>query len=427
MKLKTAVLLALCLLAAPWAARAQDPPAPDPTDATALIDALLGTLGGFAETTPADLQRDVAEVGGVPFRRDVPLDYMSKADLTRYLRELFDSEYPPEKARADERMLVAFGLLAEGDNLRAIRAKLLEDNVVGFYDERPDRRRLYAVSSNKRLTPANQIILAHELRHALQDQYMDLHRSLPDTVGDFDDRRMALMSLVEGDATLVMEKFLTRRLGIDSGTLGNMDLGSMALPAGMGLPDTAPVLRDQLLVPYLSGRQFVYALWQKGGWAGVRAAWDRPPFSTEQVLHPEKYLAGEPASMPALTLAPKGGTVVSDGVLGELFIRTLLGEGGEAGAAGWAGDHFKMWDLSGRSLLVWRSVWDSDAERAEFLAAARRRLAAGDAAPTARGAFSVFTRGKWRVALGEVDGGVVYVSADDASVLNTALDELARR
>ena len=31
MKLKTAVLLALCLLASPWAARAQDPPVPDPT------------------------------------------------------------------------------------------------------------------------------------------------------------------------------------------------------------------------------------------------------------------------------------------------------------------------------------------------------------------------------------------------------------
>src|SRR6185295_4375160 len=194
-----------------------------------------------------------------------------------------------------------------------------------------------------------------------------------------------------------------------------------------GLPDTAPVLRDQLVLPYLSGRTFVFAFWKKGGWDGVKAAWDRPPVSTEQVLHPEKYLAGEPSSMPAVTFAPKGGTVVSDGVLGELFVRTLLGEGSDAAAAGWAGDHYKVWDVAGRTLLVWRSVWDGDADRAEFIAAARRSLAAGDAAPTTRGAFTLYTRGRWRVALGEMDGAAVYLSADDPATLTAALDDLLRR
>ena len=35
---------------------------------------------------------------------------------------------------------------------------------------------------------------------------------LPDSVGDFDDRRMAFLSVLEGDATLVMERFLVHRL-----------------------------------------------------------------------------------------------------------------------------------------------------------------------------------------------------------------------
>ena len=55
-------------------------------------------------------------------------------------------------------------------------------------------------------------MLSHELRHALQDQYADVHGVLPDAVGDFDDRRLAFVSLLEGDATLVMERFLMKRL-----------------------------------------------------------------------------------------------------------------------------------------------------------------------------------------------------------------------
>ena len=275
--LVTAVLLSGAALAA-----GQDPPGSDPVE---MIDALLGGFASFRDVSATTLQQEVTDVGGVPFRREVPLDFMSKADLVKYLRELFDAEYPAEKANADQRTLVALGLLAPGTDLRRVRAQLLEDNVVGFYDERPGRKRLYAVSEHRKLTPANQIILSHELRHALQDQYMDLHQALPASVGDFDDRRLALMSLVEGDATLVMEKFLARRLGFD-GT--GLDLGALTMAPSVALPDAPPVLRDQLILPYLLGRQFASALFQKGGWAGVRGAWERPPASTEQVLHPEK-------------------------------------------------------------------------------------------------------------------------------------------
>ena len=70
------------------------------------------------------------------------------------------------------------------------------------------------MSEDRSFTPMNQIVLAHELRHALQDQYRDLYAYLGDDVGDFDDRRIAWMSLLEGDATLVMERFVKLRLGL---------------------------------------------------------------------------------------------------------------------------------------------------------------------------------------------------------------------
>ena len=101
--------LALLMAIAPGAS-AQTPPAgSDKTgEVTDLVNALLGSLMGGAEVTGASLQAEVAEAGGVPFKRDVPLAFIGREELARYLKELIDSEYPTGRARSDERLL--FGL-----------------------------------------------------------------------------------------------------------------------------------------------------------------------------------------------------------------------------------------------------------------------------------------------------------------------------
>jgi hypothetical protein len=408
-------LALVALLAAP-------PAAPQaPSDASDLINTLLATLGGFRDLTGPELQKEVAEAGGVPFRSDVPLDYLSRDSLSGYLKDVLDTEYPVDKAAADERTLVAFDLLPPRTGLRALRARLLEDNVAGFYDERPGKKRLYAISDQRTLTPANQLVLAHELRHALQDQYADLHATVPAHIGDFDDRRMAFVSLLEGDATLVMERFLMRRLpGLPEG-IG--DMGPWGLPANL-LPGVPQVLQDQLVLPYLVGRDFARALQERGGWDALRQAWARPPLSTEQVLHPEKYFAGETPRAPDPGHVPAG-RLVNEGVLGELLTRTLLGPGSEAAAAGWGGDLFRVYDVGGRTLLVWASAWDTGSDQREFADAMRARFASRDAAPKTESAFQVYTAGEWRFAVGEQAGRVVLVSSDDPGALRSALALLA--
>jgi hypothetical protein len=221
-----------------------------------------------------------------------------------------------------------------------------------------------------------------------------------------------------------MERFLARRLGVDS---SGLDLGALTLPPSMGLPDAPPVLRDQLILPYLSGRTFTHAVWKKGGWEAVRGAWDRPPTTTEQILHPEKFMAGEAAratTAPALSL-PGGFKVLAEGVLGELLTRTLLGEGSDVAAAGWGGDQFKAWDVAGSTVLAWRTVWDSDGDRREFLAAALAAFGARDAAPVKRGGFTMFAQGRWRYALGEDAGSVLLISSDNVARMDEALAGLS--
>ena len=415
--------MAACLLLLGGAGQSGEDAAPlDPAE---ILDALLGGLMGLGEVTGPELQKEVAEVGGVPFRSEVPLDFMSREELKRYLHELVDSEYPPERARADQRTLQGLGLLEPGADLRGIRERVLEENIAGFYDLRPGRKRLFAVSANRRLSPSNQVVLAHELRHALQDQYMDVEGVLPDSVGDFDDRRMALMSLLEGDATLVMERFLLARLPAGGGAIES-DLSDVSLPA-MPVPGAPPIVRDQLVLPYIAGRDFALALWKSGGWEALRGAWSKPPESTEQVLHPEKYRSREKPRDAVVSYAPPGGQVINEGVLGEMFIATLVGEpGAAAAAAGWGGDLYRVFDVSGRTLLIWRSVWDSPQDAAEFLLAAGRRLEADCGKPRVRHGFRVFAKDRWQFALGEWAGGILWVSSDSPSALEPALARLTR-
>jgi hypothetical protein len=391
------------------------------------VNTLLSALMGEGKVTGERLQEEVDESGGIPFRRDVPIAFMGHDELVAYLGEVLEAEYPPEQAEADRRLLLAFDLLEPGTDLRALRARLLEENVVGFYDERPGRRQLFAVSEDEAFTPMNQIVLAHELRHALQDQYEDLHWRLPEDVGDFDDRRMAWMALLEGDATLVMERFVLARLGglglAGAGGLGGGSYSDLPLAGMTDMPGAPPVIRDHLVMPYLVGRDFAQAIEARDGADGMLDAWRRPPDSTEQVLHPDKFFVREPPRVVVPRRTPAAGRLLSQGVFGELLLRSLLEETGEApGAAGWGGDAWRLWDVGAGTALVWKSAWDTLSDAAEFEDALRLRFARRQGNEATRGGWAIFEGAAgWRFAVRREDDVVELVSADDGAALESLL------
>ncbi len=396
-------------------------------DASRLLDAVLGTVLG-----PVDgptLQKEVEDAGGIPFKRDVGMAFLKRAQLAGYLREVLDDEYPPERARADARLLTAFDLLPPGTDLRGLRAKVLEENIAGFYDERPGKRCLYAISEDQAFTPTNQIILAHELRHALQDQYTDLHDIVGSSQGDFDDRSLALLSLYEGDATLVMERFVRARVGAlgpalegSEGGLGAV-MGEQAL---LEVPGAPPVVRDHMVQPYVAGLGLAQAIWTRGGPDAMREAWQHPPDSTEQVLHPRLFFERQkPLGVKVRSALPPDARLLSEGVFGELLLRTLLGPGHDEAAAGWGGDAWSVWDVRGRTALVWRSEWDTAKDSAEFHAALRQRFVARFGAPRSKDGWDCFegTEG-WSLAMRrtrEGEGAVELVSTDDAATFTALL------
>jgi hypothetical protein len=141
-------------------------------------------------------------------------------------------------------------------------------------------------------------------------------------------------------------------------------------------------LRAQLLFPYTNGVAFVQGLANKGGWAAVNEAYARPPDSTEQILHPEKYVAHEEpvdVSVPA-DLAKRlgaGWTVDFQDTLGEFGLRTwlqLVGGLDQAAASsaadGWGGDRVVLVSHGDAFAIAVETVWDTPDDAAAFAAAA---------------------------------------------------------
>ncbi|MGH2542857.1 MAG: hypothetical protein ACRDIB_08675, partial [Ardenticatenaceae bacterium] len=127
----------------------------------------------------------------------------------------------------------------------------------------------------------------------------------------------------------------------------------------------------------LEGADFVAGIYgSTGGWSGVNEVYSRPPVSTEQVLHPEKFLSNEQPVIPELPelagVLGRGWEVISENTMGEFLIRTYVEEHIERGAAsiaadGWSGDRFAL--LNGPeaqrvfALLV---RWDTPEDAEEF-------------------------------------------------------------
>lgn len=342
----------------------------------------LAVMLGLGPVEADELARRVEEIGGLSFRSKVPIDFMSREELARYIRELFAEEYPVDYAEREERALRAFGFLDEQDDLRAIRERVLNENIAGFYDERPGVKKLFAISSGRTLNLMNQLILSHELRHAVQDQHVVIRDQLR-VDSDYDDRRLAALCLIEGDASLLMEQYLTSGVTKNAPELANLfqafsqglsgqDVAQMF--AGPALQTAPAIVQEQLVAPYFQGRNLAVAVYELGGFARLNESLRTPPRSMEQVLHPEKYLDGSDEPIEVTLPEARGRTVDFEGRLGELLIRVLLSEGAasataNAAAAGWGGDSYAVYEDGDGYALVWRTVWDTSRDAREFEAA----------------------------------------------------------
>jgi hypothetical protein len=372
-------LAALALIAAACGSTepSSTPPASSASAGPPTSASVAPTEAPDPATVYASIETQVQAIRGLTARNPVAPKLLDDAGIKQLTADSFTKSNPPEVVKANERVMKAFGLLPADASLSDLYVKLLGSQVAGLYN--PDDKTLYVVSKSGGLGPAQRTTFAHEFDHALQDQSFDLGSLSLDGVGH-GDQSTARLALVEGDATLVMSIWQLQNLS--QADLGQLLAESAADPGTQVLLDAPPVLRDSLLFPYTAGLSFVQGL-QAGGWQAVNAAFEKPPASTEQVLHPEKYASGEapiavtlPADLPA-RLGTGWKTSFED-TNGEFSLAVWLRTNtaidtatANAAAAGWGGDRYALLEgPNGAWSVVTKTVWDTPADAAEFESAA---------------------------------------------------------
>ncbi len=314
------------------------------------------------------LKKSVVEIGRLGFKRDVPVRYLDRSQLKSYIERLFESDYPDELAAKEEEVIYWMGFTTEKIALKPLRKKIILENVGGMYNEKT--KELLAVEEFRSIDMLNAPALAHELRHAIQDQHFHLAALFGD-LSDFDDRKLAVLAAVEGDATLVM----IRQLGFDPELIGEAfspeNVLSFSAMAGAQTLSSAPdIIKYQLLMPYLEGMKFSRAVFKDRKWKGLNQVLSRQPLSSEQILHPQKYLARENPQAVFTGFRPSRGELLHDGVIGEYYLNVLLKNGPEIAdaAAGWGGDRFSLYRHGDSRLLLWEAHWDTAADCSRFRA-----------------------------------------------------------
>jgi hypothetical protein len=360
-----------------------------------LAVALLGlwaVAGGEDEDAPAAASRPapvrviaarVEELRDLRFERVPRPVPVTPAQAQREGLSNLDREYPEARRRADEEVLKLLGLIEPDADLRELTASLFGEGVAGYYDTSNERLRIVTGAGTVTRVLA-EMVLSHELTHALEDQHFGLD---PEDLSGTDDAALARLALVEGTATALMTEYADRYFTAEE-TLGGV-IGSAFADTG----DLPPFMQAQVIFPYLGGAEFVDELRRRAGgrWALVDTAYEfRPPASTEQVLHPRAYFgADEPAPVELAVgrLLGDGWERSLAGTWGELQTRELLvragGGGSDEAAAGWGGDRYELWRaraIAGKDcpapchdgdVLVMRWRWDTRKDEAEFAAKLR--------------------------------------------------------
>ncbi|HEY7216575.1 MAG TPA: hypothetical protein VIC28_18285 [Thermoanaerobaculia bacterium] len=372
-------LAALLSLLVPGPGRTESAPAPALPEGVAPLPA--ESAQHFQELLAA-----AEKYRGLTALRPVPAGTLEEPELRKKMAESLDEELSPDQLAAAEIAAKAFGLIPESMDLSRYLTELLTSEVAGFYDPLKD---YMALVRRGEAVDEEDVVIVHELTHALQDQHFDLQRF--EAVDPMSDASTALTALAEGDATLTMTSFLAGRqleetpgIGeVMKSVLGDPEaLTASDAPGGAELAKAPAWVRDSLLFGYVQGFSFCLEVRRAGGQKLLDYAFATdPPRSSEQILHPEKWLGkrDDPILLrwPDLAPALPGWRKVSSGETGEATLQSLLrlhakdrGKA-DAAAAGWGGDRFEVYARAGRRVLVWWTEWDSEADAAEFQAAAR--------------------------------------------------------
>jgi hypothetical protein len=410
-----------------------------------------------------NIQREIETLRGKKFLRPVPVYKISASVLRRISDHDLDKEYPGEKLPYYEELLAWLDLVPPGTDLKAAEAAFSVNEVAGLYDSDSKEMCIPSSAAPRTSSPAkaaekklerislanDEIVLAHEFTHALEDQYWPIDDPKDDDPHASTDRGTAHDFVLEGSATRAMiEAVPAQWCQSPNGYFFlwnwiHSDIGEFILSCAMNaswkspevvVPGVPETLARTESMPYSFGYSFCTGVMRDWGLDGLDYFYDHPLVSSTQVMHPTK--AWEWREFPARIDLPEnlagGWKQVSIDSVGEAGMAVLFGcqfknlHRGEQLARGWNGDHAALFAGPGRRrLLLWASSWNSAYDAGVFARAClTERQAAHHAvmtkdsgnrlewqSPDGRAGFAL-RRGK-QVILLETDGRETPRNADE--------------
>jgi hypothetical protein len=395
-------------------------PTPDPSATSGTDDASPTRTGVDPELLEEieAIEARTAELRGLELLEDVPITVISREELRQNLIDDLYAEYTPEDAVQDVDGLWLLRLIEDRDlDLFAFQVDLLSEQVLGYYD--PEVNEMFIVSDADGLSPLAEFTLSHELVHSLQDQHFDIQQVRYYNQDD-NDRDTAAVALLEGDAQVAQTQYLMEMNPMDLLQL----LGELEGQSSDVIDSAPPYLREGLIFPYEVGLSFVQRLYAEGGFDAVNEAYANPPLSTEQIIHPEKFIdeRDDPQQIELPDLSGSlgaGWQQLETNTLGEFDLSLMLRENGASSyaeaAAGWGGGRYAYYANEGSSLIATATVWDRPEDAVEFYDAMLETLAGpldGDIGDAGQGRY---------LGLRNVDGTVWFITSTDRAAVESAL------
>ena len=320
---------------------------------------------------------EMSKLLSLPILSPLKKSLRSREEIKAYLLQKMKEDKDADKRYADQKSMEKFGLLPKDYPLEQTLVKVLTEQIAGLYD--PDSKEFFIANWNAQAD--ERMVMSHELTHALHDQHFHIDK-WADAAKPNDDAELARDAVIEGSAIAAMIDYVLRGKG------SVRDLGELDPSMMMGDPDSSPelakapkVLQDELLFPYLAGETFTQrVLKATTGWPDFHKVYEKPPVSTQQIMHPDLYLQG--VVPPKIVLPETTGVISADwkkldennmgefGLL-EIFKQFLSKDRSTSLAAAWSADRYAVFEnqKNKRTMLIFRVHLANDADAARFFGA----------------------------------------------------------
>ncbi len=282
--------------------------------------------------TLEDIIKVVERYSNYKFKTKPIVKFLNEKEFENKIEKILKRDYPTEKILKESLFLHAFKLVNKDINLIELKRKIYFKNVAGFYDEGGKTNEIYIKGEKKkRFGKMEAMLLFHELWHLIQKNRVNFEKLLPDTI-EYDDRRLAILSMLEGDAIRFMEEASDIKLAIDNPDMSIED--ALSLSGDKFLLNAPRIIREELIFPYIYGTRFIKYFEETGGKTQI---YQTPPQSSYEIIFPSSYPYKR-----KLLLPQKAG--LFSGKVGVFFINIIINKKrtNYSYLKGWEDDNFTI-------------------------------------------------------------------------------------